>query len=361
MTGIVFVPLLAFTIIFSFALWCYASFIFVSVTEETAAGNDLVVWDDGGFLDCFQQGVYLAWVVGVWMVPASLVASIATARLEDGKPYAFALIAFLVFWLTFPLSLLSSMAAESRMALLHAGLFQRLGRRTPDVFIFYLLSGLIVAACVPLAPWLITGPSPFVYFIAGPLLALAVLLYARLMGRLACLARLTSIRRKKKKRKAKQKSKTGAEVSDPWEVPEEVQREEAARGTGFVQPSDLPPVDSPYEGEIVGYDVNFADVPKEPEPQPVMQGAPKEEWAGTEVERAAAQAERQDVSAIEPDELEMERARRRKEKAPEHPWADSRIWLFPLQPKTVVHGVILAGGIGFFGALFQTLIALWPF
>src|SRR5262249_29997468 len=264
MTAIVFVPLLALTTIFAFGLWCYASHLFVNVTEETAAGNDIIVWDDGGFLDCFRGGILLRWLVAVWLVPASFVAGWATANLDvGGRPYAFTLIAFLVFWLAFPLSLLSSMAAQSRFAIFHPELFQRLARRGFDVIIFYLLSGLIVAACVPLVPWLVTGNGYWPFLFAAPLLALAVLLYARLIGRLACLARLTRIRRRKKKKKAKEKPTGGVAVNDPWEVPDEVRREEAARGTGFVQPSELPPVDSPYEGEITGYDVNFADLPKE--------------------------------------------------------------------------------------------------
>src|SRR5690242_17448390 len=108
MNAIVFVPLLAFTTIFAFGLWCYASHIFVSVTEETAAGNEIIVWDDGGFLDCFREGILLGWLVAIWLVPASFVAGLATANLDvAGRPYAFTLIAFLVFWVAFPLSLLS--------------------------------------------------------------------------------------------------------------------------------------------------------------------------------------------------------------------------------------------------------------
>jgi len=358
MTAFIFVPVLAFTTIVAFALWCYASHAFVTVTEETAAGNEVIVWDEGGLIECFREGVFLGWIVGVWVVPAMFVAGMATANMDGPqRSYAFALISFVVFWVMFPLSLLSSMAAESRFALFHPGLFQRLARRGFDVVIFYFLSGLIVAACVPLAPWLFTGNGFWPYLIAAPLLALAVLLYARLMGRLACLARLTHIRPRKKKKKAKPANAVA--VTDPWEVPEEVQREETARGGGFVQPSELPPVDSPYEGEIVGYDVNFADVPREP----VRQSAVREEsveWADEGRERVAAQETRGDASSIKPDELEMSRLRRKKEKPPEHPWANAGLWSIPLQAKTVVYGVILALGIAFLGALVQFLIAVWP-
>src|SRR5260221_4888670 len=120
------------------------------------------------------------------------------------------------------------------------------------------------------------------------------------MGRLACLARLTYIRPRRKKKK--EKPAGGAAVSDPWNVPDEVRREEQARGTGFRQPSDLPPVDSPYEGQMIGYDVSFADVPKEPLRQSSVQDDPVE-WADEGMERVAAQETRGDASAIKPDEL----------------------------------------------------------
>jgi len=286
------------------------------------------------------------------------VAQIATASIDEARrPYAFALIGFVVFWVAFPLSLLSSMAAESRMALFHAGLFQRLARRGGDVLIFYLLSGLIVAACVPLAPWLVTGNGYWPYLFAAPLLALAVLLYARLMGRLACLARLTRLRRRKKK-KPKAKLAGGAAVNDPWEVPDEVRREEEARGAGFVQPSDMAPLDSPHEGEISGYDVSFADVPKAPVPQSSARDEPAT-WGEQGMERIAASEPRGQMSAVEPDKLEMDRLRRKKEKAPDHPWADRRVWLFPIEAKSAAHWGLLALGIAILGALVQLLIALF--
>jgi hypothetical protein len=360
MTAIVFVPLFALTTIFAFGLWCYASHVFVSVTEETAAGNEVIVWDDGGFIECFREGILLGWLVGIWLVPASFVAGLATSNLDlAGRPYAFALIAFLVFWLGFPLSLLSSMAAESRLAIFHPELFQRLARRGLDVIIFYILSGFIVAACVPLAPWLVTGNGYWPFLVAAPLLALAVLLYARLMGRLACLARLTRIRRRKKKKKAKEKPKGGVAVSDPWDVPDEVRREEEARGTGFVQPSELPPVDSPYEGEITGYDVNFADVPKEPARPSSAQEKPAA-WGEVGTERIAAREPRGEMRKIEPDKLEMDRLRRKKEKAPDHPWADRRVWLFVVDSMALARVGFLALGIAILGVLVQVLIELWP-
>src|SRR5947208_6647977 len=120
MTAFLFVPLLAATIIIAGAIWCYASHAFVVITEDTAAGNEVVIWDDEPMFDWLWQGGYLAWLIGVWVVPAVFLARVATAGIEgEWRAYAFASIAFIVLWATFPLSLLSSMAAESRMAIFH--------------------------------------------------------------------------------------------------------------------------------------------------------------------------------------------------------------------------------------------------
>jgi hypothetical protein len=358
--GFVFVPMLAATAIVAGAVWCYVSHVFVVITEETAAGNDAVFMDDDPVYDWLWQGIYIGWFVAVWVVPAFLLGRIVTMSIDDDwRWYAVALIAFLVFWMAFPLSVLSSMAAESRMALFHVELFQRLGKRIGDVAVFYLLSGLLVALCVPLVPWLLTGGGFLPYFVAPPILATVFVLYGRLLGRLACLARLTPIRSRRKKKK--QKPKRGVEVNDPWDVPEEVRREDEARGGGFIQPRDLPPIDTPDEGEVTGYDVRFADVPGE---EPKNTTSPEEAVSVTRSDDAAeevARKARQDVSAIEPDKLEMERGRRKREKAPEQPWTDQAIWLFPLQPKISVQWGLVMLGFGFMGVLIQALQVLWPF
>lgn len=363
MTAFIFVPLLAATAIVGGAVWFYASHVFVVITEETAAGNEVVNWDEEPMYDWLWQGLYIGWLVGVWLVPSLLLARLIALNVgPEWRVFLFVIIAFGVFWGSFPLSLLSSMAAESRFSLLHLGLFERLAKRTSDVLLFFLLSGLIVGACVPLVIWLVDGEGLISVVITGVLLALALILYARLMGRLACLARLTHIRPRKKKKGKKARPPRGTAIKDPWEVPEEVEREQSARGVGFTQPRELPPLESPYDGELTGYDVSFQDLPREPEPVSIP--LPDEPLPVHEPEvdagPARSQLARQDVTAIQPDRLEMERLSRRKEKLPKRPWTEG-VWLFPLQPRTATVWGLVSVAFVLLGGMVRALIELWPF
>jgi len=354
----IFVPLLAFTALITTVVWAYASHVFVVVVEDTASGNEILVWDDEPMFDWLWQSVYVAWLVGVWLVPAALIARLATGGIDgDGRYYVFALIAFSVFWATFPLSLLSSMVGESRMTILHGELFQRLAKCLGHVLSFYLLSSLIIAACVPLATWLFVGQGIPSIVAGAVLLTLAFLLYARLMGRLACLARLTRIRTKKEVAKKKAKRTRGVKVDNPWDVPDEVQREEAARGVGFTQPSEMDGLETPYEGEVTGYDVSFAQVVK-PEPPPALPLRRSRPIPASEPERVGPAASRA-TTTVEPDKLEMARLSRKKEKPPENPWGIG-VWLFPFQGKTAVTWVTLALGVGLIAACVRVLQETWP-
>jgi hypothetical protein len=83
-------------------------------------------------------------------------------------------------------------------------------------------------------------------FIGAPLVVVAGLLYARLIGRLAFLLKFTkSIFRSKKNKKPK-----------PDAGPEA--RAEPEPYSPAVQPSDLPPINT-LDGELTGYDVQFED------------------------------------------------------------------------------------------------------
>src|SRR5262245_7592931 len=181
MTALIFVPLLAATCLYLAFYWWYASHVFVVVVEETAAGNDSAKWSDEPVHDWLWQGLYLGYMVAVWVVPASLLARLVVPHVaESWRPYLFALMVFLVYWIGFPISLLSSMSAESRWAILHPGLFQRLGKQFGHVLIFYGLSALVIAMCIPLGPWMFAGDTQAAIVVGGVVLSLAFLLYARL-------------------------------------------------------------------------------------------------------------------------------------------------------------------------------------
>src|SRR5262249_36491673 len=148
---------------------------------------------------------------------------------------------------------------------------RRLGANSGHVIVFYLVSAVIVGLCTPLTVLLATGGDPLTLILGAAALAAAILLIARMLGRVACLARLADLRPKKRKRQRRRAR--GVQVSDPWEVPEET--ETAAENVEgepvdsqskprFIQPRDLPALHTPYDGDITGYDVKFETRPAEP-------------------------------------------------------------------------------------------------
>lgn len=359
MSAFIFVPLLAATIIYSFFYWCYVSHTLIVVVEDTAAGNDEVVWSDEPYHDWIWQGAYIAWIVGVWVVPAFLIGRWATRSIsDDWRSLTFTLIAFAVFWVTFPISLLSSMSAESRWVVFHGGLFVRVVRSIPHLLIFYFLSALLVAVCVPLVPWMLESDNWFSLILASVLIGYAFVLYARLMGRLACIVRLTRIRRRKR---AKRPSAKRAVVTGSWDIPEHANQEQEAVSRGFVQPEDLPALQTPHEGDVVGYNVQFEDAPKSTKTMPtrdreapmpmadVDQGPPK-------IEQEEA---RRRLAAIKPDQVELDRARSKKAKLPRRPWIEG-VWLFPLSSTSAVHWSVVSAGLLFLGLMIRVLQLTYP-
>src|SRR5262245_53170140 len=93
----------------------YAAHSFLTVVEDTAAGNDEVRWPNDPLVDWAWKLFYLGWLMAVWLVPAMIVARLWAA----GSPpeTAFGKTAGLVavlFWALFPITLLSSLSASSR-------------------------------------------------------------------------------------------------------------------------------------------------------------------------------------------------------------------------------------------------------
>ncbi|MCS6853037.1 MAG: hypothetical protein NZ700_17915 [Gemmataceae bacterium] len=166
----------------------YAAHSFLVVVEETAAGNDAVVWPDEPFVDWVWKVFYAAWLAGIWLGPVYLVLRrIEPAPLGETPLWKW-LVAAAVLWLLFPISLLSSLSAASTWAVLHGPLLGRMVQRWPAVLTFYGLSAAVVAsgglgvATALSAEWYALLPAA-----VGA--AAAFLIYARLLGRLGWVLR----------------------------------------------------------------------------------------------------------------------------------------------------------------------------
>ncbi len=337
-------------------LWCYVSHVFVHIVEETSGGNDEVRRSDEPLTDWLWQGVYVASFVLLWGALGFLAGEIVSHKVRhEWRHFALAGTVGAVLWLMFPVSFLSSASSEIRWTPFSPGLIVRMLRRMVDTTVYFALTAVLVAVCAPLCV-LIASDGRVVTMFVGPIvLGLGVIMYARLTGRIAYIARLADAPKTKKKR-AKPKRVRGTKTTDPWEV-----RDEDEPG-GFTQPSAMPTITGALEEEISGYDVNLghsSDAEASP-PKSESETRTMAADADERVMRSPARERRMRAgSEVIPDRLELKRLTREEEKRHRHPWIEG-IWLFPFQPLAATQWLILSVEFMFVGLLARGLIVLWP-
>src|SRR5207244_9363470 len=107
----------------------------------TAAGNDEVRWPHDPLVDWAWKLFYVGWLMSVWLVPAMIVARFWAAGSPPETAFAktAGMVAFL-FWLFFPVTLLSSLSASSRWFIFSPAIVPRLAERSGSAVTFYLLT-----------------------------------------------------------------------------------------------------------------------------------------------------------------------------------------------------------------------------
>lgn len=179
----------------------FASHCFLTVCQSTSAGNKQVVWGEEPLMDWMFQGFYLVWLLVVWLIPTTMFLRVINRDIYVDDPALVLMTYGVVTWLLFPIGSLSSMSAESPWTFFRPQVLKLLGRSLNSVLLFYLLS--LVFVGLGLGSWGLAFGSGSLLLIpfAGVVTTMSVLLYARLVGRLAW--RVTPVRRQKKKRKPK--------------------------------------------------------------------------------------------------------------------------------------------------------------
>jgi hypothetical protein len=217
---------------------------------------------------------------------------------------------------------MSSLSATSIWYPLVPDVFARLVQR-PIVTIGFLLLSIPVLALFAVGfKWsFLTEDAWSLLFAGAPLMVIAAMMYARLIGRLGFALRFTkSLFPEKKKKKVKASAESS---SSNEEKTEEV----------FTQPSDLPPINTPYDGELSGYDVRFED---DPAPRPKKRL--KAEVVETEAEPEAV--------AHPPAEPEPEMEPRPRRKPPRSGEIEkSRVWTEEDDKESTAYDVHDADGI----------------
>jgi hypothetical protein len=158
----------------------YAAACIAAVTETTAYNDDAPYdWPDPDWRERVMHLVWLGWCVGL---AAALALGPATALFESAQHVAWALL--IGVGVLFPIFLLSTLETNS-LSPFSQPVWGSLLTQGLSWLIFYALTGLLVGGCGFASVWLFGRIGMFSAFVAGPLWAACILIYARLLGRLA--------------------------------------------------------------------------------------------------------------------------------------------------------------------------------
>lgn len=190
----------------------YAASIFLSVLQETAAGNDDVSYSDFDWKVSFFQFLRIGWVGAVSVLPFAFLGSLCMGL------WPALIVGSIIGAATFPICLLCSLAADSWIKLVDGQMLARFGKKPHAMAVIYFYSVVLALACAGIW-WVTTMEFMMLAPVMGFLWSTSVLFYGRLLGRAGY---VLTYEGKKKKRKKRRKPAAG-------ELPQE---EELAGETG---------------------------------------------------------------------------------------------------------------------------------
>jgi hypothetical protein len=279
--GVLFVMLAAFVL----AIGARA---YLVIAQGTTAGQDEIKFPDETPADWLPQSLYILGMLALWVVPAGFLArGLAGVFLPDNPPLRTTILVALAVWLLFPVGLLAMQKAGAIL-----GLLQNL----PALLAFYVLSGLVLVAEAALIYFGLFTVFWLAVPVAAFLGAAALLIHARLLGRVGWLLTQADQKpssppaAKQKKKKEKKEKAIRVEVNDPWAVPDEPEPEEGPEPTPLygVRELDVPEQEKPVKLP------SYVEPPPDPygmadEPLPeVPSQPPVSELRKAEIEREVA-------------------------------------------------------------------------
>jgi hypothetical protein len=361
--AILFVLLFAASVAIGVCVLAYAARCVLVIVQETAAGQDAILWPDEPFQDWLGHAVQFLELLGIWLAPSALLARMLRGVwLPEEGALRVLLLAGPGLWLFFPVGLLSSLSAESRWIPFRWTICVRFLRVAPAALVFYFVTSILLSAAV--LPWYyaLFGGHAYLLPVAAGVAAFVLFVYARLLGRLAwIIQRLPSTARTTAKAKpekqppprGKKKRKPRADVQDPWAIPEDEERahQTKKRFPWLEQPPPTKPgFDIPSAEDIEGYGL-AAHKPTTPEPPPEKPKRSRlakspEEYEPIEMKETS---ETQPQTPREPqsDLFEAQVRQRLAERThvlptlPAHPFV-SGVYTFPLYSRCLPNGIALA-------------------
>jgi hypothetical protein len=206
----------------------YAGVCLLSVVQETASGAEELAWPDEPLPDKAGRALYFGALLALVLVPVGILTrALREDFIPDDNGLRLLVLALPGLWLLLPIALLSSLSGTTRWLVFRPVIVVRLLRLFPATAAFYLTSA-VLAALVGFA-WYNALFSPYGLFvlpIAAVLSGWLWLLYARLLGRLACLIGLLGPLAAGPDREAPtplmrpRKRKKPISARDPWAVPQ---------------------------------------------------------------------------------------------------------------------------------------------
>jgi hypothetical protein len=170
---------LILSFVFGFIWLAALASVVITIVTESSEGNSVVShWPTIDFTEWLAEMVYLLITGFSSAVPGGLIAQfVAPDSIQKALWIAGSM------WLCFPVIMLSQLDLSSPFAVLSAKVLMSLARCPVSWLLFYLESGLLAAGCILATMFL--GQLPLLLLIVIPLSMAALLLYSRLLGRLA--------------------------------------------------------------------------------------------------------------------------------------------------------------------------------
>lgn len=189
--------------------------LFLRTIEETSGGVDQFSWPREPWFDFLVRWLFVVWTFAVCaalvFVPLRLLATMLTI---PAAPFWYLVIT--MAWLLFPLALLSTLAGGAFWMLLHPMLLLRLLQRPvlvvflyANAVFFYMPASLLGYLVIVEGYWWLTP-------LVGVLWAVTLLIYGRVLGRVAFDA--TEEEMSSRKRKKSRAGTSGAEIIDVTEA-----------------------------------------------------------------------------------------------------------------------------------------------
>jgi hypothetical protein len=205
------------------SLLAYAAYCITVIVTDTAAGVDEVRWPNESMIDWIGQSLRFFVLLIALLVPVGVLVRFAgEGLLGKDQLLGTLLLGAVWLWAAFPIALLSSMAANSPIVLIHPIVIVNVFRMLPSVILFYALTavgGYAIGGLWYLTYW---GHDLSLMPLAVIGSSIGLLIYSRLIGRLGWL--MGNIRPPRRKRPAAAvpaKVRKRIRVSDPWAEPAE--------------------------------------------------------------------------------------------------------------------------------------------